>query len=336
MFIYTVPFLVLTELERQVAETTARISVLEAQIRNELTNAERHVCPCRSGRTGQHDPGSFISLLSEDEEDARSMSPDIDFDAMFHPRKFFDASVTGKEVADRLLSGKYTYRDAEHERRARERRERRERRRSLRESGSSSQRERSRSRSPIRQDRDNSVAGSSSCETRTRASGRPLPRLIRPPIPFTAPPCTPGTSASTSACGTSSDSSVARTPPKRRRSKRTVIEGSSSMGSPTVEVEASTSDVPAVTDVSDDSAPVPDPPSSVDTPMAPTLVHPGTYLHHHGIPELAVFFTPPGTDAVSAYIGDSRVHEWLQRTIQAQAPNASSNHDGSSPSTSSQ
>lgn len=169
----------------------------------------------------------------------------------------------------------------------------RERRRSLHQL--SPRRERSRSRSPLRQDE--SEGSSISRRNRERSPSESTTRIRRRPqwlSPLT--PSSPSTSShsSSATCG-NSDSSVVQS--TGRRNRPAIIEDSSSVGSPTVEARQSTPE-----------------------------------YDFDGIPEYAVFFSPPGSTEALSIFGDRRVHQWLQSAMES--PSGISSDSSSSSTTS--
>lgn len=238
-----------------------RMSTLEEKV-NDLTRNQQNGhsnSRTHTGATGQLDVDSgLISLLSEDEESDN-----------FDHRTLMDPSLSGRDVADALLRGRLPRRNRDQERR-----------RSLGQL--SPRRERSRSRSPLRRDesedsvsrrnRERSPCESSASSNRSRHRSQLL-------SPFS--PSSPSTSLSSSnTCGTSDSSVVQST--GRRRSRPTVIDDSSSVGSPVVRVQQSASEIEYEFD---------------------------------GIPEYAVFFSPPGSTEAVSFIGDRRVHQWLETAL---------------------
>lgn len=170
----------------------------------------------------------------------------------------------------------------------------RERRRSLRQR--SPRRERSRSRSPVRQ-----ADGEDSDSRRNRERspcGSTSQNRRRPGwlSPFSV--SSPSTSQSSSnTCGTSDSSVVQST---SRRSAPAVIDDSSSVQSSPLVIRNSGSDT--------------------------------EYDFEDGIPEYAVFFSPPGSSEAISVLGDRRVHQWLQSTMES--PSGNSTDSSSSSSTS--
>lgn len=174
-----------------------------------------------------------------------------------------------------------------------------ERQRALRRSPP--RRERSRSRSPLRQNesqdntsRRNRESSPSESTCTSRTSRRP-----RRPTPFT-PSSPSASSTSTNTCG-NSDSSVVQSR-ERSHSRPPVIDDSSSVDSPVGEIRHNISG--------------------------------NEVFEFDGIPEYAVFFSPPGSSEASSYIGDRRVHQWLQRAMESPGSSSSSSNSSSSPSAS--
>ena len=173
----------------------------------------------------------------------------------------------------------------------------RPRQRSLRQSPP--RRDRSRSRSPLRMNasedgtsrRDREHSPSeSTCTSRTA-------RRLRRPVPFTSSSPS-ASSTSTNTCG-NSDSSVVQ-PIERRQNGPPGVDDSSSEDSPRIIGEIW---------------------HNVTRAEA---------MEFERSPERAFFWTPPGAAHPSAYFGDRRVQQWLNRVIGESASSRSSNHSSSS------
>ena len=171
-----------------------------------------------------------------------------------------------------------------------------QRQRSLRRSPP--RRERSRSRSPLRQNtsedstsrRDRESSPSVSTCT-SRTARRP-----RRPMPFT-PSSPSASSTSTNTCG-NSDSPVVQS--RERRNEPPVTDDSSSEDSLRITGE-----------------------------IRHNLTG-NEVMAFDRIPERAVFWSPPGSDEVSAYFGDRQVHQWLQQAIGESTSSDSSNSSSNS------
>lgn len=170
----------------------------------------------------------------------------------------------------------------------------RERRRSLHQL--LPRRERSRSRSPLRQDESDGSSVSRRNRERSPSVSTTRTRRGLQWLPWTSSSPGSTSSHSSSAALGNSDSSVVH-PTGRRRSRQALIEESSSVDSPIVEARQSTPE-----------------------------------YDFDGIPEYAVFFSPPGTTEALSIFGDRRVHRWLQSVTES--PSAISSDSSSSSTTS--
>ena len=160
-------------------------------------------------------------------------------------------------------------------------------------------RDRSRSRSPLRQN-----AGEDGTSRRVREHSPPestctsrTARRSPRPVPFTS--SSPSASSTSANTCRNSDSSVVQVIERRQN------------GPPGT----------------DDS-------SSEDSPrILGEIWHNATgseVMEFDRIPERAVFWTPPGATHPSAYFGDRRVQQWLNRVMGESASGSSSNHSSSS------
>lgn len=172
----------------------------------------------------------------------------------------------------------------------------REQRRSLRQR--SPRRERSRSRSPLRQDDGDDMYSDSRRNRERSPCGSTSRNRRRSGLLSPSSVSSPSTSHSSSNTCETSDSSVVQS--TSRRSVPAVIDDSSSLQSSPLIIRHSGSDT--------------------------------EYDFEDGIPEYAVFFSPPGSSEAISVMGDRRIHQWLQSTMEI--PSGNSTDSSSSSSTS--
>ena len=295
----------LAELERTVSDYSQRMSALEETVNELKRNKESDQLYAEySQRSGLSDAIAHAGANRQQDVDSGliSLLSEDEESRSSSPIVGFGGTTPTQTLTTQTLTT-HEWADALIEEHRESRRQRSTRR-------SPPRRERSRSRSPLRQNesqdetsRRNRESSPSESTCTSRTTRRP-----RRPLPFT-PSSPSASSTSTNTCG-NSDSSVAQSR-ERTHSRPPVIDDSSSEDSPRITGE---------------------------------LWHNVTgneVLGFDGIPEYAVFFTPPGSTEASSYFGDRRVQQWLQRAIgespssnNSNTSSSSSSNSSSSPSTS--